>query len=294
VLPLSVCQPLSSFQTYFARSARSLSYLSSHIGRSAINFPLPIYINQCVRATTVVMSPRKSSGHGLPSSSVVGIPPAEKGQASEEGLKSDKSKNGNGKKDTTSNIDVPTTGQQGGEISPTETTGSLPSTFSIDSLTGDIVKGVESGFRHTEVLPMGFTNSSAPKYPTNVCYRNSVISMLLNIPMLSNWLETYLFKQDILEIAGEAPPNDPSAPILQSLARLSRLYWRPKKELAGKGTNKQEQLNEAMDVFFKRFVNTWQDFNTEGPNNHWSQEDADDFLGKLVGSMEEELSLYVK
>jgi Ubiquitin carboxyl-terminal hydrolase len=240
------------------------------------------------------MSPRKSSGHGLPSSSVVGIPPAEKGQASEEGLKSDKSKNGNGKKDTTSNIDVPTTGQEGGEISPTETTGSLPSTFSIDSITGDIVKGVESGFRHTEVLPMGFTNSSAPKYPANVCYRNSVISMLLNIPMLSNWLETYLFKQDILEIAGEAPPNDPSAPILQSLARLSRLYWRPKKELAGKGTYKQEQLNEAMDVFFKRFVNTWQDFNTEGPNNHWSHEDADDFLGKLVDSMEEELSLYVK
>ena len=204
-----------------------------------------------------------------------------------------KSKNGTGKIHSLPGVGVPETGQEGREISPAETTGSLPPDRVLDSASEEIMEGIGSGFGDTGVLPMGFNNGNDPEYPMNVCYRNSVKSMLLNIPTFSNWLTSYLNRQEVRQYSFESSPDNTPAPIVMSLAELNQLYWTPEEKLTAGSASKQDLLDQAMDVFFQAFVNARPGFDTNQGNNHWRQEDADDFLVEFLASMDTELDPYV-
>ena len=111
--------------------------------------------------------------------------------------------------------------------------------------------------------------------------------MLLNIPTFSKLLTAYGTRQEVMKAADVATNLTNSAPMFQSLVTLNKRYW------AEASRNKQAQLNEAMDAFFKEFVKKKSWSKDRGANN-WEQEDAEDFLLTLLERVEEELSVYVR
>lgn len=234
------------------------------------------------------------SGQGkAPSNDIAGSSRPDKGKGVEKRAKSDKSKNGKTKKrPALLAIDVSTAGQEGGQISPCETTGPLPSPRSVDAAAKSIIEGIDSGFGDTEVRPVGFSNGRSPKYAVNVCYRNSVISMLLNIPTFSNWLNSYVTRQEVLQADPDFSWGNATAPILNLLAQLNRLYWAPATSRKA-SLDKQARLDEAMASFFQSFVDVEKRFNTNNGANRWEQEDAEDFLVTLLDCIAQELNKYV-
>jgi Ubiquitin carboxyl-terminal hydrolase len=200
---------------------------------------------------------------------------------------SKKSKTGGGKRHTPPLIPLPPPRQEGDQISPAETTGPSPSLKTPRLIVQTIVDNIESKEFEPDVTPMGFTNNEAPKYPTNICYRNAVISMLLNIPTFSKLLTVYRDRQDVIEQDPEAIPTAP-APMVQSLVLLNQRYW------TGVTSGKQDELNKAMNIFWKEFTEIEPPFSENEGKNQWRQEDAEEFLSNLLSRMEEQLDKYVR
>lgn len=235
------------------------------------------------------MAPRSSSGSGWPDSTsnlCLNTPVGDGGRGSERGSRSRQSKTPSVEKHVPPPIALPAPGQEGDQITPAETTGSSPPLSSPCPTAKEMVEVIKSQSFEPNVAPMGFTNSEAPKYPTNVCYRNAVITMLLNIPTFSKLLTVYGSRQEVKIAAEGATTLEQSAPMFQSLVALNKRYW------AGSSRNKQAELNKAMDAFFREFleIDTW---STNQGRNQWNQEDAEDFLSTLLARVEEELKVYV-
>ena len=93
----------------------------------------------------------------------------------------------------------------------------------------------------------------------------------------------------------EASPGRP-APMVESLVLLNERYWAelgPGKQSKAI-SNKQKELNEAMNAFWNEFIKMEPIFSQDQGKNEWRQEDADDFLTNLLDRIERELDAYVK
>ena len=208
-------------------------------------------------------SRRSSSGHGLPSNST----PDWDTKLGDDGGSGSPSR------------------QEGDHVSRAATT--TPSPPPLTTLTAldeaeTIMEGIESESFERNAKPMGFRNDDVPRYPTNVCYRNSVISMLLNIPTFSKLLTAYQTRQEEWQADPNRRPRNP-APMFASLVELNRLYWEDSRR------RKQIRLDEAMDAFFQEFTRVRPKFTRNEGNNYWRQEDAEEFLGQLFIGIEAEL-----
>lgn len=184
-----------------------------------------------------------------------------------------------------SDDDFSSPSQSGDDVSST-TDILLPPTLATLTATQDeaevIMEGIKSDSSKRNFKPMGFTNGDAPRYPTNVCYRNAVISMLLNIPAFSNLLTTYQTRQEKWQADPRHKPRY-QAPMFASLVNLNRVY----REDFRRG--KQNRLTDAMNVFFQEFNRVRPSFTEDMGDNYWRQEDAEEFLSGLLDDIEAEL-----
>ncbi len=253
------------------------------------------------------MPPRSSSGHGWPNDSEMDSSPPEKGHrskkgpgvsnskhgnndgsssslhkenGSKKGPSSNNSKSGNGKRHTPPAIDVPTPGQEGGQISPDEISGQRPEVPKKSEIAQVLMATTLYDYDDPSVRPMGFMNGKAPIRPTSICYRNAAITVLLNLPYFTNWLA-----------GGYSPEGAEGSPttIIDAMQRLAAKYWPDQNRMedameSGEATRpKQEQLDIEMDVLWNRFIAAKPNFTPKPKKkNSYCQEDAAIFLSELL------------
>jgi hypothetical protein len=234
------------------------------------------------------MAPGSSSGHGFPSNIRWSNSSLSTGPSGSNGISgSSNSKSSTGEKHTPPAIDVSTPGQEGGQISPDEISGLAPELLEQDPMVTAIMMTTGRTYVNPDVRPMGFRNGKAPRYPSSICYRNSAVTMLLNLPYFTNWL------------SGGYPSDrsvDVSNPIMDTVQRLAAEYWSeagPADDSVGlteAAGAKRRRLDISMDKFWRQFIAARPNF-TQKPKkkNFYRQEDAALFLMELLDFAHEEL-----
>jgi Ubiquitin carboxyl-terminal hydrolase len=168
-------------------------------------------------------------------------------------------------------------GQGGARKSPDEVVGEAPEVSEVTPTTLGFMEMLTHNHPQPDVRPMGFTNGPAPKYPSNMCYRNSATSMLLNLPYFSSFLTGGW--ADLAESAE-----------MTALQRLAVEYWEAGSSAAD-DRPKQERLDRIMNRFFGRFQNANPNFTdvVGRIRNNYRQEDSAEFLNLLLDSAHDQL-----
>jgi hypothetical protein len=242
----------SSVQTSFFRSPYRLSPQSSHLQEEFFSCHYWLITKTTLGDLVVIMAPRGRSG--------------------------------NGGRDVPK-IRVPTPGQDVGETSPEEISGEAPDPLEMADMTHAIMSSTQHDYPYPDVKPMGFRNGEAPEYPTQVCYRNAAITLLMNLPYFTNWLVNGY------PLDGFGGHCD----IVDAFHQLATDYWTQadsaddveveKKAQAAK----QRLLDKRIQQLWEIFLITNPRFTRGDQNNHWQQEDAGLFLMTLLESAFEEL-----
>ena len=125
-------------------------------------------------------------------------------------------------------------------------------TSAADALIGIARNGFPE--RPADQTPFMFFN------PNNMCYRNTVLALLLNTDPFLGWLRTNGWYQ-----------TNQSDSIVSRLNALAQAYWQPQSVL------KSGLVLVRMNLFWQQFNRTW--------NRPTSQEDVADFLNHLFTQM---------
>jgi hypothetical protein len=177
-------------------------------------------------------------------------------------------------------------GREGRQISPDEILGEAPAVPTNSPVTESVLLGTEDKYADLTVRPMGFRNGDAPQYAALICYRNAVITMLLNLPYFANWVT-----------GGYPSLREENAPrtALDNMQKLAEIYWSQPTSFGNSVSTsqvidvkaKQKRLDAEMHVL-------WTDFIAANPTftviptmtNCYLQEDAGEFLMTLFNSID--------
>lgn len=173
--------------------------------------------------------------------------------------------------------------RRSGSKSSQRTTGSLPPMLKPSADVEQILSELGTQWDSKRPKPLGFSNRG-----TNLCYRNSVVSMLLNLPSFSGWLKIFAGKQRVMAELGQS--NSSNAPVLKALTELHDMYT------SSSATEDQpDKLEGKMREFFKKFQGANKRFQAkdDAHTGVYRQQDADEFLQVLLTTMSCEAKRWV-
>lgn len=160
----------------------------------------------------------------------------------------------------------------GSSLSPDEMSGQAPDPPEFSLSAEAILISTPGEHLNTSIRPVGFRNGEAPKYPTQICYRNAAMTMLLNLPCFTNWLD---------EGYPSFRPEESSRNFVDKFQQLAGTYWSQKALIEGE---EQERVDISMDAFWNSFLAANPEFTEALQHNYYPQEDAALFLTTLFDS----------
>lgn len=160
----------------------------------------------------------------------------------------------------------------GNSMSPDEMSGQAPDPPELSLSAEAILISTPGEHLNTGIRPMGFRKGDAPEYPTQICYRNAAMTMLLNLPCFTNWLE---------EGYSSFRPEEPFYNFVDDIQLLADTYWSQKTLTQDE---EQERVDVCMDAFWNSFLAANPGFTEQLQHNYYPQEDAALFLTTLFDS----------